>query len=95
MTKGHLLPDFTRKHLQAQPLPGRPLVEILGTERVLIENHGGICAYSLSEVIIKVRNGEIKILGEKLTLSTMSREQVVVSGVIYSIELPRRIDLCE
>ena len=95
MAKGHKLADFAGRHLQAQPLPGRPLIEILGTNRVLIENHGGISCYSLSEVIVDVGFGQIKIFGNQLTLSMMNREQLVVSGVIDSVELIRRGNPCK
>lgn len=90
MAKGRRFADLAGRHLQAQPLPGKPLTEILGTNRVLIENHQGICGYSLSEVIVGVGFGQIKILGDQLTLSMMNREQLVVSGDIYSVELVRR-----
>ena len=95
MAKGHRLADLAGRHLQAQPLPGRPLVEILGTNRVLIENHDGISGYSLSEVIVGVGFGQIKILGDRLSLSMMNREQLVVSGVIDSVELIRRGNPCK
>ncbi|MBQ4641373.1 MAG: YabP/YqfC family sporulation protein [Oscillospiraceae bacterium] len=90
MAKRLVIPDIIKKNIQALPLPGKPLIEILGTDRVLIEHHNGICAYSLQEVDIKVPYGVIRILGNQLSLSMMDREQAVVSGAIFSVELIRR-----
>lgn len=90
MAKENKLGDFAGRHLQTQMLPGKPLIEILGTNRVLIENHEGIRGYSLTEVIVGVVYGQVRIHGDRLTLSMMNREQLVVSGVIESVELIRR-----
>lgn len=87
MARLYKLTELTGKHLQAQPLPGKPLIEILGTNRVLIENHRGIVGYSLSEVTTRVDFGLIIISGDHLTLSMMNREQLVISGEIDSIQL--------
>lgn len=90
MAKRQILPDIVGRNIQAMPLPGKPLIEILGTDRVLIEHHNGICAYFLQEVNIKVQYGMVKIMGDNLSISMMNREQVVVSGAIRSVELIRR-----
>ncbi len=92
MGKQQILPALMGRNFQALPLPGKPLIEILGTNRFLIEHHNGICAYSVEEVAIKVSYGLVRVLGEQLSLAMMNREQVVISGTIHSVELMRRQD---
>ena len=92
MGKQQFLPVIIGRNLQALPLPGKPLIEIFGTGRFLIEHHNGICAYSPEEVAIKVSYGLVRALGMQLTLSMINREQVVISGEIHSVELIRRKD---
>ena len=67
------------------PLPGIPLVEVCNSRRVLIENHQGVLAYQEHEITIKVRKGKICVSGDHLKLLRMSREQLVISGVITAV----------
>ena len=68
-------------------IPGKPIVEIAGQNRVLIENHQGVLAYSLEEVQIKVSYGKLVIQGRNLRLLHLSKEQLVVNGHIDSVNL--------
>jgi len=64
-----------------------PIIELVGQHRVLIENHHGILCYSLSEIHIKVSYGCISVNGSDLHLIQMSKEQLVISGKIDSVQL--------
>lgn len=79
-----------RADLWEEPLPGQPIVEVAGTERVLIENHGGVLSYSRECITVKVRFGCIQICGCGLKIRRMSREQLIVGGRIDSVSLHRR-----
>ena len=74
-------------NLDAEPLPGLPLVELIGDHRVLIENHCGISAYGCSDICIKVKYGYIHVCGERLNLALMSKERLIICGKIASIQL--------
>lgn len=67
-----------------------PLVELTGYDRVLIENHLGVLAYSLQEIRIKVSYGTLSVVGCELQILQLSREQLVIKGKIDTIELFRR-----
>ena len=67
-----------------------PLVELVGCERVLIENHIGVLAYSPEMITVKVKYGSLEICGENMMLAEMRREQLVITGVICSINIHRR-----
>ncbi len=69
------------------PLPGLPLVEILGNQRVLIENHLGVMAYALERICIKTKGGYIEVTGKCLKLTRMSNQQMLINGTIFSVNL--------
>jgi len=64
-----------------------PLVELAGQNRVLIENHLGVLAYSLEEIQVKVCYGSVRVIGSELRLMEMNKEQLVISGRIDALQL--------
>lgn len=72
-----------------EPLPYVPLVEIMGDSRVLIENHKSILSYSTQEIHIHVKYGVVAVVGEQLLLSQMSKERIVITGMIDRVQLNR------
>ena len=62
-----------------------PILEVSGTNRLLIENHLGILGYSLEEICVKVSYGYIRIYGNNLRFVQLNKEQVVISGCIMSV----------
>lgn len=79
-----------QQDLNAQPLPGVPIVELAGDRRVLIEEHHGVEAYSPQEIGIRVSFGRILVRGTGLELTRMTREQLVIHGRIEDILVERR-----
>ena len=75
--------------LPDEPIPGKPLVEILDSSRVLIENHCGVCEYGQNLIRIKTKSGSICVCGNRLELARMTKGQLVISGVIDSVQLCR------
>ena len=76
--------------LPGEPMPGIPLVELAGDNRVLIENHGPIVEYGPERIRVVLKYGQLCICGHKLTLGRMSHDQLVVSGTINSLTIIRR-----
>ena len=74
----------------APPLPGLPIVEIVGDRRVLVENHNGVIDYSDSIICVRVKFGRLLIIGERLSLSYMSKSQLIITGYINSVAIERR-----
>ncbi len=79
-----------RADLPTMALPGLPLVELAGENRILVENHGGITEYGPCRIRVRVRFGQICISGQGLLLTKMTREQLVISGKIDAVTLTRR-----
>ena len=67
-----------------------PLLELAGYNRVIIENHSGVMAYSSEEIQIRVSYGAISVSGTCLNFKQISKEQLVITGQIDSIKLFRR-----
>lgn len=67
-----------------------PLLELTGKNRVLIENHHGVLAYSLNEIQVKVTYGKLTVTGNYLMIMEMNREQLVIAGEINEIQICRR-----
>lgn len=76
--------------LSGEPLPGTAIVEMAGECRVLIERHGGVTEYSRERICVKVCYGIVCICGCDLELALMTRELLVITGRIDSVQLQRR-----
>lgn len=91
MNNKHLLERMAKvADLSTEPIPGRPLIEIVSDTSVLIENHCGVISYSLECIVVKTKQGCIVVNGAQMVLTRMSREQLKISGRIHGIELRRR-----
>ena len=77
--------DFGR-----EMIPGQMIVEIAGNHRVLIENHFGVSQYSKERIGVKVKTGLVCVCGSSLELTRMTKEQLVITGRIDSVNLIRR-----
>ena len=80
---------MSRLDLPDEPMPTQTLVEILGFDRVLIEQHCGINQYSDGCIGVKVKKGQILVHGCSLRLMLMTKDQVIISGNIQSVQLER------
>jgi len=86
-TKGNLL----RRHgTYTPPLPGVPLLELLGESRVLIENHKGVAAYAEDKICVLVKYGRLVVCGSGLTLGYMSKCQLAITGCIDAVLVERK-----
>ena len=79
-----------RAELETEPMPAQPIVEIAGDQRVLVENHRGVIAYSAERILINVAFGTVCICGSGLRLIRMTKAQLVIRGRIDAVSLLRR-----
>lgn len=88
MVQKHLLEALAQSmDLSTEPIPGKPLVEIVGDQSVLIENHCGVLAYCTNQVVVKTKQGCICVHGCDLILKRMSKEQLRICGKISNVQL--------
>ncbi len=78
-----------RLDLPGEALPGQPVVELVGTDRVLIEHHGGVTEYGCCRIRVKVAYGAVCVSGHRLELKRMTRDQLIISGRIEGVALER------
>lgn len=85
-----LMDILTRNaNLPTEPIPKVPLVEISGNKRILIENHKGVSVYKVNEIHVKVSFGCLQICGSNLELAQMTKQQLVITGLITDVSLCR------
>ena len=65
---------------------GAPRVEIIGSSRVVVENHQGLQEYDDHLLRVKCRGCEVRITGAELRLTALSLDELAVTGVIASVE---------
>ena len=76
-------------NLCAELMPGQLLIEIIDESRVLVENHCGVILYTQEEICLRSKNGVVRVLGLKLKLACMSKDQLVITGIIQHVDLSK------
>lgn len=75
--------------LEDECVPGQSVVELLGDNRVLIENHRRIIEYELERICIGVGYGMVCIVGSNLRLRHVTSRKLLITGRIDRLELHR------
>ncbi|MBQ9491453.1 MAG: sporulation protein YqfC [Firmicutes bacterium] len=63
-----------------------PLITIVGNEEINIENYKGVIEYSPEKIRINTECGVLKINGEKLSFKQITAENIIVTGIIQTLE---------
>ncbi len=91
MKKRHLMEKMlSMVDLYSEPVPGKPLIEIIGNQSMLIENHCGVISYGRESIVVKTKNGCIQICGMRLILTKMSKDILRITGTINTVEIRGR-----
>ena len=80
--------------LPGESLPNQPILELIGEQRVLLENHNGVISYDESEIKVRVRYGIVSVSGSELRLANMTRQQLIIRGRIDGIAIIRENGVC-
>ncbi len=75
-----------RLELEKGLLTSDSFMEVVGDEKLTIENHKGIVKYSCNEMQIRVSFGTVCIFGKNLSVSELVCEEISVKGNIDKIE---------
>ncbi|MBE3573867.1 MAG: hypothetical protein IMW99_00180 [Firmicutes bacterium] len=72
-------------------LPGEavlslPKVTVIGFRQVHVENHRGVAKIAPEQVQVRVPQGVITIHGQKLAIGAISRDWVVVDGLVEHLD---------
>ena len=68
------------------PLALLPIVELVGKNRLLIENHQGVLSYAMEEIKVKVSYGCVVVTGSEMQLLEMSRVKLAICGRIDALQ---------
>lgn len=71
---------------------GRSRMILTGNSDLFIENHRGICRYTLTEICVNVPGITVCIGGDGLLLKMLGRENLIIYGVIREIRLQPECD---
>jgi sporulation protein YqfC len=63
-----------------------PRVTLIGNVHFYLENYGGIIEYNEEIVRLKVKEGEIVIRGENLSIKNFYTDEIFIEGKIKLIE---------
>ena len=75
--------------LEDECIPGQSVVELLGGNRALIENHRRVIEYNLARICIRVSFGTVQVLGRNLRLQAMTGRKLLITGEIDRLEICR------
>jgi len=64
-----------------------PKMIISGNQHLVIENHRGVIEYEPSIIRVGTKLGELKITGAGLTLVSVYKEELTVTGKIEQVEM--------
>lgn len=64
-----------------------PIIELVGQNRLLIENHQGVLSYATNEIKIKVSYGCVLVAGVNLQLMEMSRVKLAICGRVVTLQI--------
>lgn len=76
--------------LETEVAPLQPVIELFGNERVLIENHHGVCKYSCEEISVRMKYGILTVRGAGLNIAVMTKQRLVICGKIRGISICER-----
>lgn len=65
-------------------LPGVPRITVVGREQMLLENMGGVCAYSLEKASFYTDQGVLTVRGKGLLLRELGESRVLLQGELES-----------
>ena len=65
---------------------GVPIVTILGEFEINIENYRGMIEYTENLIRVKVKDGQIRITGQRLQIAYYTNDEMLITGRIEKIE---------
>ncbi len=68
-------------------LVGVPLITQMGKKKIIIENYKSIIGFLEYEVKVNTSIGTLKIYGDRMTMTEMTSETIIIEGVITKVEI--------
>jgi len=64
-----------------------PRIVLIGTNELTIENYEGILEYSENQICVGANGMNIKVMGKKLEIRTISAEMLFITGYVQNVGL--------
>ncbi len=68
-------------------LVGVPLITQIGKKKIIVENYKSIIGFLEYEVKVNTSIGTLKIYGNKMTMTEMTSETLIIEGEITKVEV--------
>ena len=80
--------DNIKECFESYELPKEPIFRavLFGESAGYFENVSGISCYSSEQIVLNLKRGGLKILGEKLYIKKFCMGDIIICGKIQSIE---------
>lgn len=72
-------------HLSKDAVLGMPIVTMIGSREVHVENFKAILEYSDTYVKLKAKKGSVGINGKHLVIAYYNEEEIHIKGLIESV----------
>ncbi len=82
-----LLGTTFHEELPGESFPWQTVTELIDDNRVLIENHRGVTAYSCDKILVRLPGGRLCITGNDLCIACMTRQRLIIKGIISGITI--------
>ena len=80
----------TSLHIPADVALGEPVITITGRRRVYLENYERIVSLDPDEIRLQTRTCRIQILGTCLGIEYYTRDEMMITGQIISVNMEAR-----
>lgn len=88
--KSFLTRMITAANLDVDLVPGLPILELAGHDRLLIEKYLSVLEYQKDEICVKMEYGTLCITGINLQIERMVSDQLIILGAIRCIQIIRK-----
>ncbi len=79
--------DMAAAGLELPPdiISGGARISLLGQEKIQVVNHRGIINYGQEQIILRLHNCRLKLIGSNFNLSELNDEQISIDGRIKQL----------
>ena len=75
-----------RLELPEEALAGAAKLTVTAGRHLRIENHRGLLEYGAERIVVNTGEQTVSIMGARLTLTAMTRQEVLIEGEIQAVE---------
>ena len=74
-------------HIPQEVIPGEPVVTVMGSRNVYIENYRRIECFCEDEIRLRAKTCRLIICGKRLRIEYYTKDEMLVGGQIISVSM--------